>query len=158
MSKGSAFKVLVVGFILFVVFKPERSKQIYDELSAQLMPVQTSEASDEDRLKAEVNKVQKVLSEHEKELKATPPPAPLAECKCGGTGEVVQGDGHKTPCPCPKPCQCEKTKVGSTPPEEMEKFIEAAVQKSFDKYVADYAKRQQEKAAAQAVQPTGQSQ
>lgn len=26
--------------------------------------------------------------------------------ECGGTGRIVQGDGHSNPCPCPADCEC----------------------------------------------------
>jgi hypothetical protein len=29
---------------------------------------------------------------------------------CGGTGVIVHGDGHRTPCPCPNTCPCKRSK------------------------------------------------
>jgi len=46
-------------------------------------------------------------------LPAPTPPAPKpGECcaECKGTGFVVHGDGHKTPCPCPPTCKCKASK------------------------------------------------
>ena len=40
-----------------------------------------------------------------------PPPEPDdGECctECGGTGWVIQPDGHRTPCPCPDDCECKR--------------------------------------------------
>ena len=37
------------------------------------------------------------------------------ECSCNGTGVIVHGDGHETPCPC-EVCECEAPPT--TPPEE----------------------------------------
>mgnify|MGYP006267527763 CR=1 FL=1 len=35
------------------------------------------------------------------------PPAPGKCCgECRGTGVIVHGDGHRTPCPCPASCKC----------------------------------------------------
>lgn len=32
------------------------------------------------------------------------------ECPCDGSGYIIHGDGHKTPCPCENDCKCkEKT-------------------------------------------------
>lgn len=42
-----------------------------------------------------------------------PPPAPKpGECcgDCKGSGAVVHGDGHRTPCPCPATCKCKAKK------------------------------------------------
>lgn len=47
-----------------------------------------------------------------------PPPAPPepddGKCcsDCGGTGWVVQPDGHRTPCPCPDSCECKRRQSG----------------------------------------------
>lgn len=46
-------------------------------------------------------------------LGPTPPgpePEPKPGCcdECRGTGWIVHGDGHKTPCPCPQSCQCKQ--------------------------------------------------
>lgn len=43
----------------------------------------------------------------------TKPPAPgptPGKCcgECKGTGWIVHGDGHRTPCPCPASCPCKK--------------------------------------------------
>lgn len=155
MSKGTTIKLLIVAFILFVVFKPEKSKQIYEEALAKLNgPEVVSSADVETRLKGVVAKANEVMDKHEGELKTSPPPAPVTECKCGGTGEIVHGDGHKTPCTCESPCKCEKPKAlfGEAEKADLEKFIETAVQKSFDNYVKEY----RERAAAQQVQPTQQ--
>jgi hypothetical protein len=40
---------------------------------------------------------------------APPAPAPTpGKCcgECKGTGVIVHGDGHRTPCPCPSSCKC----------------------------------------------------
>jgi hypothetical protein len=44
----------------------------------------------------------------------TPPPAPDNKCcsDCGGSGWVVQPDGHRTPCPCPDSCECRQRNRG----------------------------------------------
>ena len=155
MSKGTTIKLLIVAFILFVVFKPEKSKQMYEEALAKLNgPEVVSSADVETRLKGVVAKANEVMDKHEGELKTSPPPDPVAECKCGGTGEIVHGDGHKTPCTCELPCKCEKPKAlfGEAEKADLEKFIETAVQKSFDNYVKEY----RERAAAQQAQPTQQ--
>lgn len=158
MSKGSAIKLAIVSFIFFVVFKPEKSQQVYEQVMAELnsATVSSSEGT-EDRLNAGVLKANSIMDKHESELKNSPPPSPVAECKCGGTGEIVHGDGHKTPCTCDKPCKCEKPKsvFGDAEKADLEKFIETAVQKSFDKYVEEYKKRV---AAAQTPVPTPQQQ
>jgi hypothetical protein len=47
------------------------------------------------------------------EAPAPPAPSPTPEkcCSdCGGTGVIVHGDGHRTPCPCPASCPCKRTK------------------------------------------------
>lgn len=40
----------------------------------------------------------------------SPEPEPKPGCcdECRGTGWIVHGDGHKTPCPCPQSCQCKQ--------------------------------------------------
>jgi len=41
------------------------------------------------------------------------------ECSCNGTGVIVHGDGHETPCPCEN-CDCE---APTAPPEECDGVI-----------------------------------
>lgn len=37
----------------------------------------------------------------------SPAPKPGGCCDaCKGTGVIVHGDGHRTPCPCPASCRC----------------------------------------------------
>ena len=49
-------------------------------------------------------------------LKSKPDnPDDNVECSCNGTGVIVHGDGHETPCPC-EVCECEAPPT--TPPEE----------------------------------------
>lgn len=154
-SKGTTIKLLVVAFILFVVFKPERSKQMYEEVIAKINEAQVvSSENVETRLKTGMAKANSIMDKYEGEIKPSPPPQPVVECKCGGTGEIVHGDGHKTPCTCEAPCKCEKPKslIGEAEKADLEKFIETAVEKSFDNYVKEY----RERAAAQQVQPTQQ--
>lgn len=160
LGKGSTVKLLIVAFILFLVFKPEKSKQVYEQVMAQLNQANfSSKENDEQRLKTVVEKANKILDKNEEELKNAPPPEPKSECKCGGTGQIVHGDGHKTPCTCDEPCKCEKPKsmFGDEEKKDLQTFIESAVQKSFDNYVKEY----REKAAAAAsanVQPQPQTQ
>lgn len=48
---------------------------------------------------------------------APPAPAPKpGECcgDCKGSGVIIHGDGHRTPCPCPATCKC-KAKPGAAP-------------------------------------------
>jgi len=153
MSKGSTIKLLIVAFILFVVFKPEKSKQVYEEVLAQLNGPVMSAQDKESQLKGVVAKANGIMDKHEGEMKPSPPPQPVSECKCGGTGEIVHGDGHKTPCTCEAPCKCEKPKAlfGEAEKADLEKFIETAVQKSFDNYVKEY--RERAAVQAQPVQP-----
>lgn len=39
---------------------------------------------------------------------APEPTPPDGQCcaECRGTGVIVHGDGHRTPCPCPATCPC----------------------------------------------------
>lgn len=48
------------------------------------------------------------------DLAPQPGPAPKPDCceDCKGTGVIVHGDGHRTPCPCPASCSC-KTSAAS---------------------------------------------
>ena len=32
----------------------------------------------------------------------------VVECECGGTGFIIHGDGHKTPCPAGDDCEAKK--------------------------------------------------
>lgn len=47
-----------------------------------------------------------------------PPPAPKpGECcgECKGTGVIVHGDGHRTPCACPSSCKCKSKQAAPCP-------------------------------------------
>lgn len=64
----------------------------------------------ETEVKAEIERVNLILNDAEKKYIKTnipkpKPPNPI-ECSCGGTKEIVHGDGHKTPCPCGTNCVC----------------------------------------------------
>ena len=39
------------------------------------------------------------------------PPDGTCCIDCGGTGVIVHGDGHKTPCPCPASCACKRPRA-----------------------------------------------
>jgi hypothetical protein len=40
----------------------------------------------------------------------TPPPGGCCT-ECKGTGTIIHGDGHRTPCPCPDSCACKQRKA-----------------------------------------------
>lgn len=46
-----------------------------------------------------------------------PAPSPKPGCcdDCKGTGAIVHGDGHKTPCPCPASCRCKASAASPAP-------------------------------------------
>lgn len=160
MTKGSTIKLLIVAFILFVVFKPEKSKQVYEEIVSKINAVQSERTvDDETRLKTVMEKANSIMNKHENEMKPSPP-EPVSKCECGGTGQITHGDGHKTPCTCDLPCKCEKPKslFGEAEKQDLEKFIESSVQKSFDKYIKDYRERASAQTQMQQpVQPTEQT-
>lgn len=46
-----------------------------------------------------------------------PEPQPPGKCceDCRGTGWIVHGDGHRTPCPCPPECACKQPRAEPVP-------------------------------------------
>lgn len=168
--KNKHIVVALVGcFLGFTFYEPE-IKQAYSEFSNPVQEeVFTGPSAEE--LKSEVARINLILDKYEKRLlekKPDIPVGPTEECKCGGTGKIVQGDGHTTDCTCPKPCTCKKPS-SETPiaecscnKEEMKEFINAAVTDAFNNYVKEYreraAKQQAEQTQSFQPQPTEQMQ
>lgn len=48
---------------------------------------------------------------NDKDVNVDITPEPSEECQCGGSKEIIHGDGHRTPCQCINsggPCNCKK--------------------------------------------------
>jgi hypothetical protein len=150
----SFFPLLLLIGIGWLIYNYEpQIKGAYQQYSAQAEPEVLFEGTSKEDLKSEVSRINLILDKHEKSLlekKPDIPNGPAEECKCGGTGKIVQGDGHTTDCTCPKPCSCKKTAsefLTEQPMtrDEMKEFINQAVTEAFNNYVKEY----RERAAAQ---------
>ena len=104
--------VIVLALGLFIGYT-------YSEYNAADKQLQVYDSRDiESDLKKEVERVNSILDTTEKKniknenVPKPAPPAPDLECKCNGTGELIQPDGNKLKCQCSKDggtCKC-KTK------------------------------------------------
>ena len=150
--KNTAVVVALFGaFLGFTFYEPE-IKETYQKFSAPAEAEVLFEGTSKEDLKSEIDRINLILDKYEKALvEVKPVTPPKEECKCGGTGKIVQGDGHVTPCTCPAPCTCKKpsaeqaVKECNCNKEEMKEFINSAVTEAFNNYVKEY----RERAAAQ---------
>lgn len=164
--KNKYIVVALAGcFLGFTFYEPE-IRQAYSEFSNPVQQEVFTGPSVEE-LKLEVARVNLILDKYEKKLlekKPNIPVGPTEECKCGGTGKIVQGDGHVTPCTCPAPCTCKPAQevapaqqILPLTKEELESMINQAVQVSFDNYVKNYRERAAAQQAEQQKQMESQS-
>lgn len=101
--------VIVLALGLFIGYT-------YSEYNAADKQLQVYDSRDiESDLKKEVERVNSILDTTEKKnikkenVPKPAPPAPDLECKCNGTGELIQPDGNKLKCQCSKDggtCKC----------------------------------------------------
>jgi len=81
----------LIAFMVFYQVKPQLPKNVMSNDEINAIIVQVNEAFDEAEL-------QVLGVEPEPNIPKGIDPDP-AKCICGGTGEIIQGDGHITQCP-----------------------------------------------------------
>lgn len=134
--------ILALLFLCVSLYEPQLIK--FGDLQQQEV---NYDAVNKEDLKNEISRINSILDKHEKELLSKKPditpPSPTDVCKCGGTGQIVQGDGHVTDCSCEKPCKCKKlaTEESQLTKDEIKNLINVAVKEAFDNYVKEYRER-----------------
>lgn len=168
--KTGPIVVVLTGLFLGFTFYESEIKEGYEKFSKAPEQEVIFEGASKEDLKSELDRINLILDKYEKQMlektPVVPTPKPSEECKCNGTGKIVQGDGHVTPCTCPAPCTCKPAQevapaqqILPLTKEELESMINKAVQISFDDYVKNYRERaaaqhaeQQKQMEAQAVE------